>query len=120
MKRDLETIRKIVLLVEQLSTGTVIDDIQIEGYSAAQIGYHCYLIIDAGLAKGIDVTSAADTSPDWRILHLTSAGHDFADLASNEATWKKATGLVKDKAGGATIEIIKDVLISVIKETLGL
>ena len=120
MKRDLEIIRKIVLLVEDLPTGTVIDEIQIEGFSAEQIGYHCYLIVDAGLAKGIDDTDMAETSPNWKILHLTSAGHDFADIARNEATWKKATGLVKDKATGVTIEIIKDLLVSLIKGTLSI
>ena len=63
MKRDLELIRKLVLTVEDLPTGTVIDDIEIEDYTPEQIGYHSYLLIDSGLAEGIDMGAMGDTSP---------------------------------------------------------
>ena len=117
MKRDLELVRKIILAVEDSEGGS---KLQIDGYTEEQVGYHSYLIADAGLAKAIDASAGMDLLPKWEILHLTSAGHDFADSARNEATWKKATGLVKEKAGGATIEVIKEVLVSVIKGTIGL
>lgn len=120
MKRDLELIRKLVLAAEDVLTGFVQDDIEIDGFSKEQIGYHAYLLVDSGLAKGLDVTSISDTSPQWRILHLTSAGHDFAAAARDEPTWKKATGLVKDKVGGVTLDVLKQVLIGVIKNALGI
>ena len=120
MKRDLELIRKLVLAAEASPTGYVKDDLEIEGYTPEEIGYHVYLLADAGLAKGIDATTLGCTSPNWRILHLTSTGHDFADAARDEGTWRKATGLVKDKAGGVTLDVMKQVLISVIKNALGL
>lgn len=120
MKRDLELIRKLTLAVEGVPTGFVQDEIEIDGYSKDQIGYHAYLLVDAGLAKGLDVTTIADTSPQWRILQLTSAGHDFADAARDESTWRKATAIVKDRAGGVTLDVMKQVLISLIKNTLGL
>jgi len=120
VKRDIELIRKIIFAVEALPSGTATDEIEIEGYTPEQVGYHCYLIVDAGLAKGIDATTLSDLSPMWHILHLTSSGHDFADASRDETTWKKATGLVKHKAGGATIEIVKEVLVAVIKGTIGL
>jgi|SRR5688572_11845634 len=120
MKRDLDLVRKIVLAVEALPSNGTNDEIEIEGYTREEIGYHSYLIVDSGFAKGIDVTTMSDRSPMWMILHLTSAGHDFADASRDEATWTKATGLVKEKAGGVTIEIIKDVLVGVIKGTLGM
>lgn len=120
MKRDLELIRKLVLAAEASETGYVLDDIEIEGYLKEQVGYHAYLLVDAGLAKGLDVTCVSDTTPQWRVLHLTSAGHDFADASRDESTWKKATGIVKDKASGVTLDVMKQVLISVVKNTLGL
>lgn len=58
--------------------------------------------------------------PKWRIHHLTSAGHDFADAARADTTWQKATAIVKDKGGSVTLEVFKQVLVSVIKGTLGL
>ena len=120
MTRDLELIRKLIFVVEASPTGYVKDDLEIEGYSPEQIGYHAYLLVDAGLAKGVDITTMGSSSPNWRILHLTSAGHDFADVARDDSTWKKATGLVKNKAGGVTLDVMKQVLISVIKNALGL
>ncbi len=120
MKRDLELIRKLVLATEASPTAYVRNDIEIEGYSPEEIGYHSYLLVDTGLAKGVDTRTLGKSSPDWRILHLTSAGHDFADAARDEGTWRKATGLVKDKVGGVTLDVMKQVLISLIKNALSL
>ncbi|MDE3019797.1 MAG: DUF2513 domain-containing protein [Nitrospirota bacterium] len=120
MKRDLELIRKLVLAAEASPTGYVKQDVQIEGYSPEQIGYHSYLLVDAGLAKGTDVTTFGCSSPIWKILHLTSAGHDFADAARDEGTWQKATGLVKDNAGGITLDVMKQLLISLMRKAIGL
>ena len=118
MKRDLDLIRKIVLAIEDQPTGYFINEFTIEGYTPEQIGYHSYLIIDSGLAEGRDATSSIDSSPNWQLNNLTSAGHDFADAARNETTWNKATGIIKEKAGGVTLDILKQMLASVNKNTL--
>lgn len=121
MKRDFDLIRKLVLAVEDCPTGTVTEeDIDIDGYTSEQIGYHSYLLVDSGLAVGIDMGGASDTSPNWEILNLTSAGHDFADTVRSDSTWNKATGIIKEKAGGVTLDILKQVLIGVVKGGLGL
>ena len=119
MQRDLDLIRKIILAVEDLSTGSVNDSLEVENYNREQIGYHSYLIIDSGLAYGIDCTFLEDTSPIWRIQRLTSAGHDFADSARNDTNWNNAKEIIKD-GGGATLGIVKDILASIIKKTIGL
>lgn len=118
MKRDLELVRKLVLAIEDCPSGQMPKGI--DGYSSEQVGYHNYLLVDAGLATGVDTTTQSDTLPNWRILHLTSAGHDFADAARSDSTWAKATAIVKDKAGGVTLDLLKQVLVGVVKHTLGL
>ncbi len=120
MKRDLNLVRSIVLAVENLPNGFVASALAIDGYTDEQIGYHSYLIVDAGLANGFDATTVDSTSPSWTILHLTSAGHDFADVARDEGNWRKTVGLVTSKAGGATLDIVKEVLVGFVKGTLGL
>lgn len=121
MKRDFDLIRKLVLAVEDSPTAAVRDEMQIDGYTPEQIGYHSYLIVDAGLANGTNVGTMHDTGgPMWRIRHLTSAGHEFAATARNATIWRKATEIVKDKVGGVTLEVFKQVLAGVIKGTLGL
>lgn len=120
MKRDLDLLRKIILAVEDRPAEAAPRSIEIEGYDATEIGYHSYLLVDSGLAKGVDVTTILDLLPQWEVLHLTSAGHDFADAARNDSTWKTATKMVKDKTGGVTLEVMKQVLVSLVKNTLGL
>lgn len=83
-------------------------------------GYHAYLLVDAGLATGADVTSHNSASPHWLISHLTVAGHDFADASRDEGLWKKATATVKDKAGSVSVDVMKQLLVSPVKSSIGL
>jgi hypothetical protein len=109
-----------VLAVVESPTGFVRDDLRFEGYTDEQVGYHSYLLVDAGLAEGVKVTSQASTGPEYRILHLTSAGHDFADAALNDVVWRKALLRVGEKAGSVTLDVMKELLISILKGSLGL
>lgn len=120
MRRDLDLIREIVLAVEDLPGGSLNQELAIEGRTREEIGYHSYLIIDAGLAKGQDAGFLEDTSPIWHINHLTAAGHDFADASRSDTTWSKAKSQLREHGGSFTIEIVKEVLTRVVKGSLGL
>ena len=120
MKRDLDLIRKIVLAVEERNPEDWVPEIVIGGYTPQEIGYHSYLIVDSGLAKGSDISTIHDMLPNWHLSYLTSAGHDFADAARNDSTWHKATTLVKDKGTGITFDVFKQVLVGIVKNALGL
>jgi len=61
MKRDMELIRKMVLAVEDAPTGFAPHPLKIAGYTKEQVGYHAYLMVDHGLAKGPRVTTLAST-----------------------------------------------------------
>ena len=118
MKRDMDLVRKLVLLAEDCPSGQVPNNSNIESYTIEQIQYHNYLLVDSGLAKGIDVTSNCDDLPQWLVLHLTSAGHDFADAARNDSIWNKAKSLVVEKAGAVSIEVMKGLLVDLAKNAL--
>lgn len=120
MRRDLNLIRQIVLTVEASPHGYCRGELTIDGFTPEQIGYHSYLLVDAGLAVGVDVTTHSAPSPKWEILHLTSAGHDFADAARNDDIWRKATRMVQDKLGSVSVDVMKQILVSFVKNTLGL
>ena len=120
MRRDLNLIRKLILAVEDREPQEWLPELIIEGYTREQIGYHSYLIVDAGLAKGADVSTLDNMLPNWQLSYLTSAGHDFADAARSDSTWNKAIALVKDKASGITLDLLKQVLISIVKKALDL
>jgi hypothetical protein len=119
MKRDLDLIRKILLAIEEAPSGWA-PELSFKGYTPAQVGYHSYLLIDAGLARGSDVSTMGSESPEGMITSLTWAGHEFAEAARDEKRWKKAMGLVKDKGGAITLDVLKELLTSLMKGTLGL
>lgn len=120
MKRDWDLIRKIVLTIEDAPSGYAPDSFSFEGYTAAQIGYHAWLLIDAGLAEGKRLDIMPSEAPEGAITNLTWAGHDFAEAMRNDTTWNKAMGTVKEKAGNITFDILKQLLSSIIKAALGL
>src|SRR3712207_3904379 len=114
MKRDMDLIRKIVLAVEDAPSGHA-PDLQLDGYTKEQIGYHSYLIVDAGFAAGVDWTSHGDPGPQWLLTHLTWAGHEFADAARDESRWNSAKTTVKDKAGTVTTGVLTQLLSALMK-----
>lgn len=119
MKRDLELIRKMVLAIEDGPSGWA-PDLKFDGYSDAQVGYHAYLLIDAGLARGQDASTMGSDAPEGFITSLTWAGHEFADAARDETRWKKAMGVVQEKGGTVTIGVLTQLLIVLMKGALGL
>jgi len=69
-----------ILAIEDAPSGWS-PDLQFDGYSDAQVGYHAYLLIDAGLARGQDGSTMGSDGPVGFITSLTWAGHEFAEAA---------------------------------------
>jgi len=91
MKRDLNLIRNLVLAVEDTPGGWT-TKLSAQGYSQSQVGYHAHLVIEEGLAKGVDMIVHGDDGPRASITSLTPAGHDFADLVRDDDRWNNAVG----------------------------
>ncbi len=118
MKRDMDLIREILLQVEQ-STDVSRLEIEVGDIDKIVIGYHQHIIIDAGLAEGVDQTNLGDTNPQAKIASLTWKGHEFLDAARDPSTWENA----KDRAGkvgGVSLQVMTSILTELIKEKLGL
>lgn len=120
MKRDMDLIRKMILAIENSPHGRAPDGLKIDGYSEEQVGYHAYLLVDSGLAEGVDFAHMGSAGPESRITRLTWDGHDFADACRDESTWAKARATVKDKVGSVTFDVMKELLVSLLKGSLGL
>lgn len=119
MKRDMELIRKMVLAVEDGQNGYAPDDLQIDGYTAEQLGYHAHLLIQDGLATGPITSHINGSGPSAQLTTLTWKGHDFADAARDETRWRKAMGIVQAKGGAVTLDILKDLLLQLARASLG-
>ncbi|MBA4104464.1 MAG: hypothetical protein C0485_01810 [Pirellula sp.] len=95
MKRDMELIRTILLAVESYEPDD--DPLTFDGYSEEQVGFHCYLLGEAGLAEVMDATSLGDPTPMAEIRHLTWQGYEFLDAARDDTVWNQA----KERLGSA-------------------
>jgi hypothetical protein len=119
MKRDMELIRKLVLALEA-EPGYPKNGVKVEGYSDEEIGYHSHLMMEDGLAHGVNVTHHGSPCPAAELTRLTWKGHEFADAVRDEARWKNAMTFIKEKAGAATVAMLTAVLTDLMKKSLGL
>jgi len=119
MKREMDLVRKLVLAIED-SPHAFVGSLNVQGATEEQIGYHAYLLVDAGLAEGVDATDMESSGPEYQITHLTWAGHDFADACRNDDVWNKATRTISEKVGSVTFDVFKQVLVSFAKTAIGL
>jgi hypothetical protein len=50
---------------------------------------------------------------------LTWAGHEFLDASRNENIWERAKKMAGDKIGAIPFDVLKALLIHIVKDTLG-
>lgn len=119
MKRDLDLIRKMVLAIESAESGWA-PELSFEAYTPCQVGYHAYLLVDAGLAKGVDNSAHGGQAPSAVITCLTWAGHEFAEAARDDIRWRRALAIAMEKGGAITFEVLKQLLTILMKGAFGL
>lgn len=109
MKRDLDLIRKILQACEE-APSAIPGKLSLEGHSAEEIGFHIYLLGQAGLMETNDQTGPGDPSPNAQPVCLTWAGYEFLEASRNDGVWSKAKGAA-NASGGMAFEVLKAVLI---------
>jgi Hypothetical protein (DUF2513) len=117
MKRDMDLIRAILLDAEGRTSPprlAVAQSTRIEGYDDATIVEHIRMLVDARMVEAHVIETRA--SSDWRIERLTWKGHDFLAAARDETDWKKAKTKLGSSLGSATLSILKEVLVQIVKE----
>lgn len=119
MQRDWNLIREMVLAIEDHPSGWA-PELSFEEYTQEQIKYHAYLLVDAQLARGQDVTTLGSSGPEALITSLTWAGHEFAEAARDDTRWTRAMGIVKEKGGAITVNLLGQLLGSLMKSSFGL
>lgn len=119
MKRDLDLCRTILLTIESQPHGFA-DELHIDGYSEEQIGYHVYLLGEAGLLKTSVCTVMDSHSPQALPINLTWDGHEFLDASKDNSLWEKAKAKVIKPAGGVAFDLLLEWLKAEAKQRLGL
>ena len=118
MKRDMDLVRKILLALEEYEHGNAPDELNIEGYSEEQIGYHVHLMNKAGLLRAVDITVSGSASPQAIPSGLTWEGHDFLEAAREPSRWQAALQIAKEKGAALTFEILKTILVDLSRRAL--
>ena len=116
----MDLIRKMALAVEAAPTGFAPNNLTFDGYDSDQVAYHAHLMIQAGLATGVNVTHQQSSGPEAILTGLTWEGHEFTEAARDESRWKKAMGIVQEKGGAITLSVLTELLKNLMKSTFGL
>lgn len=128
MKRDTELCRMILLDIEGSERGVASMPLQQKARSDFTIGYHCWLLHDAGLIHGKDAYQPGEirnnrTPPRMIPVHLTASGHDFIEACRDDTTWtvvKERAAVAGRALGTLTFDLIKALAVDVAKKQLGL
>ena len=120
MKRDMDLIRDLLLSLEAGDEGVgSLLDVESKGYTKEQIGYHSWLLVDAGLALGVDATHLGSVFREVHLTSLTWSGHEFLDAARDDTRWQQAK-MMMNKAGAFALPALMKVLIDLaVKGALG-
>ena len=120
MKRDMDLIRRLLLLVEEKKTGFSISNEDRD--EEIRVMEHMGLLFQEGLVEGSVIRGANALPARCSISQqgLTMEGHDFLDSIRDDKVWSNVKGKLQTVGGGATLAIIKDLSVSYLKRALDL
>ncbi len=120
MQRDLDLVRKILLALEEHEHGLAPRGFTIEGYSEEQVGFHVYLMDQAGLVEAIETSHTKSDSRTAMPRSITWSGYEFLEAARSEKVWALGKERILKAGVGFSLEVLKEVLGTVGRELLGL
>jgi hypothetical protein len=119
MKRNMELVRSILLEMEKQESGFVKGGLEVDGFDDEAIGYHCYLMAQAGLINAAESTSMSSSSPSAIPTSLTWEGHEFLDNIKCDNVWGEAKRLV-GIMGEASFSVWTSVVTKIVMQNLNL
>lgn len=108
MKRNWDTIREILIKVEECTLPT--EMVRLSNFPperAAEISYHAAILIEAGLVNGQMVQTLGPTVKDFFAHRLTWEGHEFLDSIRSNTVWEKTKKTFVDKGIEMTFDLVK-------------
>ena len=109
MKRDMDLVRLVLLKIEEEYRSTAIYDLEIPGYDAETVAYHCKILYEAGMISDYDARYADDELFMFGVGSLTWDGNDFLDKIRDNSQWKKVKDTITQKGLPLLLETIKAV-----------
>lgn len=120
MKRDLDLIREILLLVEGAPPGKYIHDVEIEGYDHDTVAAHVQLLVEADYVDGATRQSNGGEYITWGVDRLKMPGHDYLDSIRDPTVYRETKQKLSKVGGTAALEVVKAVAQGITNTMLGL
>jgi hypothetical protein len=120
MKRDMDLVRKILIELEKEPHGFAPRDLRLDAYKREEVGFHVYLMGQAGLLRVADVSALRSGSPMALPINIEWEGYEFLEAARPDSMWEKAKERIVAAGGGLTIELLKEVLLGLARGAVGL
>ena len=119
MKRDMDLARDILFAIEK-DEGDPLGwiDLELPGRSEKEVAYHVMLLEEAGLVEALDLSSKDGF--EYKPKRLTWEGHEFLDAARNDTLWERAKAEALRQTGGVSFDVLKELLLHLAKQALGL
>ena len=103
MQRDLDLARQILFDLEAHGPETSLANLRPHQLGEPRsnnelderVRYHLRLLVDAGLVKEVERTTAGVAS-----VRLTNSGHELLELARSEPNWREAKRICRERTGG--------------------
>ena len=120
MKRDMELVRKMLLVMEEQDSYRAKYPLKIEGYDQDVIFHHAWLMENAGLIFCLNIPTTHEVPPQASPRCINWEGYEFLDAARDDAIWNAA--MQKAKAVGAALPftVLAQLLMQMAKEKLGM
>lgn len=114
MKRDWETIRQILIAVEEDRFDEYFDNAE----NQKIVMGNTVLLINAGFIVG-EVLSNFDTDEDVHVIDLTWQGHELLDTIRSKPVWDKIKSTALDKGLELTFDTVRTIGAKVIQLMIG-
>jgi len=107
MIRDLDLARQLLLNIESQGADCSVSVLRSDSEQGQEerIRYHLRLLLDAGLLKEVDRTSAGVPC-----VRLTHDGHELLALARSDSRWQEAQWVCQERLGSLSLSVIRSIL----------
>lgn len=121
MKRNLDLIRHILLTTESSNLDNLyIDNYVNDLFSAKEVSYHISLLCDDNYLIATTISRIGNLYPEFIVKRLTNSGCDFLDSIRDDNIFNQTKTKIFSTVGSTTLDIIKDVALSIIRSQLGI
>lgn len=121
MKRNLDLIRHILLVIEDSSSDRLtISDFITEEYPENMVSHHLKLLLDCGYIDAVARKSIGAPYTMFIVHRMTSQGYDYLESVKDKSIWDKTKIKLLEIGGSATLDTVKTVASSIALKMLGL